>query len=177
MGSVLLIFFFFFYLFFMFCPFLFLNLQLFVGGLLSYLRYLCLFAYSGVQHILCCVFCFVCLRLVSCVPKVASFSELSPIPTTQIILHVKSCIFQTYSGLFCVVINPYRWLPIYTDSIIAKYKGKRRSEMPPHLFSVADNAYQFMVQGNIYLILTYTLYELSLYYICKYHWNFEFKLK
>ena len=31
-------------------------LQLFVGGLMSYLRYLCLFAYSGVQHILCCVF-------------------------------------------------------------------------------------------------------------------------
>jgi hypothetical protein len=27
---------------------------------MSYLRYLCLFAYSGVQHILCCVF----LRLV-----------------------------------------------------------------------------------------------------------------
>jgi hypothetical protein len=27
-----------------------------VGGLMSYLRYLCLFAYSGVQHILCCVF-------------------------------------------------------------------------------------------------------------------------
>ena len=25
-------------------------------GLMSYLRYLCLFAYSGVQHILCCVF-------------------------------------------------------------------------------------------------------------------------
>ena len=30
-----------------------LYLQLFVGDLLSYLRYLCLFAYSGVQHILC----------------------------------------------------------------------------------------------------------------------------
>ena len=26
-----------------------------VGGLMSYLRYLCLFAYSSVQHILCCV--------------------------------------------------------------------------------------------------------------------------
>jgi hypothetical protein len=26
-----------------------------VGGLLSYLSYLCFFAYSGVQHILCCV--------------------------------------------------------------------------------------------------------------------------
>ena len=31
-------------------------LQLFVGGLMFYLRYLCLFAYSGVQHILSCVF-------------------------------------------------------------------------------------------------------------------------
>ena len=30
---------------------------------MSYLRYLCLFVHSGVQHILCCVFCFVCLRL------------------------------------------------------------------------------------------------------------------
>jgi hypothetical protein len=30
-----------------------LYLQLFVGGFMSYLRYLCLFAYNGVQHILC----------------------------------------------------------------------------------------------------------------------------
>jgi hypothetical protein len=35
-----------------------------------------LFAYSGVQHILCCVFCFLCLRLVFCVPNVTSFSGL-----------------------------------------------------------------------------------------------------
>ena len=33
-----------------------LYLQLFVGGLMSYLRYLCFFAYGNVQHILCCVF-------------------------------------------------------------------------------------------------------------------------
>ena len=31
------------------------DFQLFVGGLMSYLHYLCLFAYSVVQHILCCV--------------------------------------------------------------------------------------------------------------------------
>ena len=30
-------------------------LQLFVGGLMSYLLYLCLFVHSGVHHILCCV--------------------------------------------------------------------------------------------------------------------------
>jgi hypothetical protein len=40
--------------------FVFTSGQLFLGGLMSYLRYLCLFAYSGVQHILCYVF----LRLV-----------------------------------------------------------------------------------------------------------------
>jgi len=33
-----------------------LYLMLFVVGLMSYLRYLYLFTYSGVQHILCCVF-------------------------------------------------------------------------------------------------------------------------
>ena len=36
-----------------------------------------LFAHNGVQHILCCGFRFVSLRLVSCVPNVVSFSGLS----------------------------------------------------------------------------------------------------
>jgi len=31
-------------------------LQLFVAGFMSYLRFLCLFVYSGVLHILCCIF-------------------------------------------------------------------------------------------------------------------------
>jgi hypothetical protein len=35
-----------------------LYLQLFVGRVMSYLHYFCLFAYSSVQHILCCVFVF-----------------------------------------------------------------------------------------------------------------------
>ena len=39
-------------------------LQLFVGRLMTYLHYLCLFTYSVVQHILCCVFVLSFLRLV-----------------------------------------------------------------------------------------------------------------
>ncbi len=54
-------------------------------------------------------------------------------------------LFQTYSGLFCVTVNPYKRLPIYTDNVISKYRGKRKNEMPPHLFSVADNAYADML--------------------------------
>jgi hypothetical protein len=52
-------------------------LCLFVGGIMSYLRYLCLFVHSGVQQILRCVFRFVFLRLVSCVPHASSFSGLT----------------------------------------------------------------------------------------------------
>uniref|UniRef100_A0A0M3IWV3 Myosin motor domain-containing protein n=1 Tax=Ascaris lumbricoides TaxID=6252 RepID=A0A0M3IWV3_ASCLU len=54
----------------------------------------------------------------------------------------KTKTFQTYSGLFCVVINPYKRLPIYSESIIRHYMGKRRNEMPPHLFATSDEAYR-----------------------------------
>merc|ERR1712142_610732 len=51
----------------------------------------------------------------------------------------------TYSGLFCVVINPYKRLPIYLDNVVQMYRGKRRPEMPPHIFAIVDNAYQDML--------------------------------
>ena len=41
-----------------------LYLQLLVGWPMSYLRYLCLFAHSSIQHIMCCVFIIFCLSLV-----------------------------------------------------------------------------------------------------------------
>ncbi|VDO88332.1 unnamed protein product [Heligmosomoides polygyrus] len=60
----------------------------------------------------------------------------------------KDMMIYTYSGLFCVVINPYKRLPIYTESVIKFYMGKRRNEMPPHLFAVSDEAYRNMVQDR-----------------------------
>ncbi|XP_001369869.2 myosin-16 [Monodelphis domestica] len=54
----------------------------------------------------------------------------------------------TYSGLFCVTVNPYRWLPIYGARVANMYKGKKRTEMPPHLFSISDNAYHDMLMDR-----------------------------
>ncbi|XP_026716785.1 myosin heavy chain, skeletal muscle, adult-like [Athene cunicularia] len=51
----------------------------------------------------------------------------------------------TYSGLFCVTVNPYKWLPVYNPEVVLAYRGKKRQEVPPHIFSISDNAYQFML--------------------------------
>lgn len=59
-----------------------------------------------------------------------------------------SNLIHTYSGLFIVVVNPFRRLPIYTDEVLQQYKGQRRQDRPPHIFAVADQAYRDMLQEN-----------------------------
>lgn len=57
-----------------------------------------------------------------------------------------SWLIYTYSGLFCVAINPYKRLPVYSMKMVAFYRGKKKNEVPPHLYFIADNAYASMVK-------------------------------
>ena len=54
----------------------------------------------------------------------------------------------TYSGLFCVTINPFKRLPLYTMKMVHFYRGKKKNEVPPHLYLVADNAYAAMTRDK-----------------------------
>lgn len=57
--------------------------------------------------------------------------------------------FQTYSGLFCVAVNPYKRFPIYTETVVKMYISRRRNEVAPHIFAIADGAYQSMLNRNL----------------------------
>ncbi|XP_068406955.1 myosin-13-like [Eschrichtius robustus] len=59
--------------------------------------------------------------------------------------HYAAWMIYTYSGLFYVTVNPYKWLPVYNPEVVTAYRGKKHQEAPPHIFSISDNAYQFML--------------------------------
>uniref|UniRef100_A0A673B7D5 Myosin, heavy chain 11a, smooth muscle n=1 Tax=Sphaeramia orbicularis TaxID=375764 RepID=A0A673B7D5_9TELE len=85
--------------------------------------------------------------------KVEDMAELTCLNEASVLHNLRERYFSgliyTYSGLFCVVVNPYKMLPIYSEKIIDMYKGKKRHEVPPHIYSITDNAYRNMMQGSI----------------------------
>uniref|UniRef100_A0A4W4GYI8 Myosin-9 n=1 Tax=Electrophorus electricus TaxID=8005 RepID=A0A4W4GYI8_ELEEL len=84
--------------------------------------------------------------------KVEDMAELTCLNEASVLHNLKdryySGLIYTYSGLFCVVINPYKHLPIYSEEIVEMYKGKKRHEMPPHIYAITDTAYRSMMQDR-----------------------------
>lgn len=52
----------------------------------------------------------------------------------------------TYSGIVLIAANPFARVPLYDPEVIQQYSGKRRGELDPHLFAIAEDAYRFMIR-------------------------------
>jgi myosin heavy subunit len=84
--------------------------------------------------------------------KCEDMSNLTYLNDASVLYNLKARyvikLIYTYSGLFCVAINPYKRYPIYTNRVVQIYRGKRRNEVPPHIFAIADGAYSDMLQNG-----------------------------
>ncbi|CAL9698193.1 unnamed protein product [Knipowitschia caucasica] len=57
-------------------------------------------------------------------------------------------LIYTYVGDILIAVNPFHPMDIYTAENSKMYIGVKRKENPPHIFAVADMAYQSMVTIN-----------------------------
>ncbi|CAI4231828.1 unnamed protein product [Auanema sp. JU1783] len=56
-------------------------------------------------------------------------------------------VIHTYCGLFCVVINPWKTIPIYSKDVMSLYRNDD-IDRAPHIFSIAQAAYDGIMRGH-----------------------------
>uniref|UniRef100_A0A7M4F2M2 Uncharacterized protein n=1 Tax=Crocodylus porosus TaxID=8502 RepID=A0A7M4F2M2_CROPO len=86
--------------------------------------------------------------------RIEDLAMLTYLHEPAVLYNLKDCYssWMIYVSLFCVTVNPYKWLPVYNSEVVLGYRGKKRQEAPPHIFSISDNGSQFMLTGE-YLTL------------------------
>ncbi|XP_046714950.1 unconventional myosin-IXAb isoform X1 [Silurus meridionalis] len=52
----------------------------------------------------------------------------------------------TYSGGILIVINPFKFLPIYNPKYVKMYDNHQLGKLEPHIYAIADAAYHAMLQ-------------------------------
>uniref|UniRef100_A0AAY5F5X5 Myosin motor domain-containing protein n=1 Tax=Electrophorus electricus TaxID=8005 RepID=A0AAY5F5X5_ELEEL len=63
-------------------------------------------------------------------------------------------LIYTYIGTLLISVNPYKELDIYSKKHMDLYMGVNFYELPPHIYALADNAYQTMLtEANNHFIL------------------------
>ncbi|KAG6376042.1 myosin 5 [Boletus reticuloceps] len=55
----------------------------------------------------------------------------------------------TYSGIVLIAVNPFQRVTLYGPEIIQAYSGRKRGEIEPHLFAIAEDAYTAMARDSI----------------------------
>ena len=93
------------------------SLRQVVCMLMSYLRYLCLLAHSGVPHILCCVFAlFFVVLCTLCCQFLWVVQFLLPLPYFIFF----KIVLSTYASikLYCIIDCLVKYVSNYSDSIV-----------------------------------------------------------
>uniref|UniRef100_A0A1B6CMY4 Myosin motor domain-containing protein n=1 Tax=Clastoptera arizonana TaxID=38151 RepID=A0A1B6CMY4_9HEMI len=84
--------------------------------------------------------------------RVEDMADLTYLNDASVLWNLKQRYYvkliYTYSGLFCVAINPYKRFPVYTNRCAKLYRGRRRNEVPPHIFAISDGAYVNMLTNK-----------------------------
>ncbi|KAI8638134.1 P-loop containing nucleoside triphosphate hydrolase protein [Parasitella parasitica] len=86
-------------------------------------------------------------------PKIENtedLTNLSYLNEPSVLNTIRARYFQrniyTYSGIVLIAANPFAKVPLYEPDIIQQYSGRRRGELEPHLFAIAEDAYRCMVR-------------------------------
>ena len=56
--------------------------------------------------------------------------------------------FYKMRNIICTNTKYFQRFPIYTQRTMEIYMGKRRNEVPPHIFAIAEGAFQGMMNGG-----------------------------
>uniref|UniRef100_A0A8C1W3A4 Myosin-IIIb-like n=1 Tax=Cyprinus carpio TaxID=7962 RepID=A0A8C1W3A4_CYPCA len=76
----------------------------------------------------------------------ASLSELDEKSLLEVLTgRFTQNLIYTYIGDILVAINPFKYLSIYEKEVSGQYKCHEKKSLPPHIFAVADRAYQSML--------------------------------
>ena len=54
----------------------------------------------------------------------------------------------TYSGIVLIAVNPFQRVTLYGPEVIQAYSGRKRGELEPHLFAIAEDAYTAMAKDG-----------------------------
>jgi len=56
---------------------------------------------------------------------------------------------QTNVGTILISVNPYKMLPLYTPSVMSAYRSRGSKEMAPHIYTIADDCYNSLIDEGI----------------------------